>query len=392
MSQKIPWAVLTLIAFLAAIPLTIIASGQGFGLGALLTVPTCCLGFWFALTSKLRSNRIGWFVFSCANASLLPVVSWWKPWIEDGLHWCQDSIRANQWTSLYQGVEALAVLAMPILPWLFGCWFGFVCSKLAARLLSQPPENEQPSYRFSMRELLVTVLASAILITWISTFVRQWHTQENLNQAQMLQRFKDSFTSGKIKLLAEPVIVEDHAVLKPSQHSSGFSEYRIVAPINKADKNLWAAWSYACYDNSVIHRFGYVEADSKSALPGQPFPFPRILREPTLSMVDGEPPQTTKARIVEAPVAARPGDTITIVCETDQFMECDLVLHPFHATALPPKTTSASATGIAKWNITIDPAFKGKAIEFEFQSRVNSVYRTRSIRGKISLEKARDDP
>ncbi|WP_430284930.1 hypothetical protein, partial [Salmonella enterica] len=79
-----------------------------------------------------------------------------------------------------------------------------------------------------------------------SSTIRQWNEHEQTNQQKFVQRFKRSFTTGNVKLLAEPRIFEDHTVLKASQNSLRISEYRVSAPISKNGKELWAIWTYAC--------------------------------------------------------------------------------------------------------------------------------------------------
>ena len=82
-------------------------------------------------------------------------------------------------------------------------------------------------------------------------------------------------------------------------------------------------------------------------------------------MVDGEPPLSTRASIVEAPTIARSGDTITLVAKTDRFMECDLIIRPFQAVTLPPAKLTAPESGVVSWDVAIDPTYVGRQIENE---------------------------
>lgn len=398
MPYRIDRVVAVIAVVFASLPLSLFAMERGFGLGAMLTVPTCCLGFWFALASPRRTQRIGWFAFSSVNVFLLPSCPWWKRMIEAVLVWVQDIIRSSQPTALYHNAEIVALLAMIILPWVAGCGLGALAAKLTRRYLSAPTtdvENEsRPSYQFTMRGMLLTIMVLAALTGWLSTTVRQWHYHEKANQTRLLQKFKGSFTTGNVTLLAEPLIAEDHTMLKASQNSSGISEYRIVAPINKDGKQFWAVWTYLCNENypGTVSNFGYAEAGTQNGLPPHPFPVTEYLREPTYTMVDGEPPVSTGASIVKAPTIAKSGDTITIVAKTDRFMECDLIIRPFQAVRLPPTKLTAPESGVVSWDVVIVPSYVGTQIEYEFQSRTNRIYRAKIVSGKIALTRNDDEP
>jgi hypothetical protein len=183
-------------------------------------------------------------------------------------------------------------------------------------------------------------------------------------------------------------------MLKASQNSSGISEYRIVAPINKDGKQLWAVWTYLCNENypGTVSNFGYAEADTQNGLPPRPFPVTEYLRELTYTMVDGEPPLSTRASIIKAPTIAKSGDTITIVAKTDRFMECDLIIRPFQAVTLPPTKLTAPESGVVSWDVAISPSYVGTQIEYEFQSRTNRIYRAKIVSGKIALTRNDDEP
>lgn len=391
MANRIVRVVVGIAVVFASLPLSLFAMGRGFGLGAMLLVPTCCLGFWCALVSRHQTQRIGWFAFSSANVFLLPLCPWWKWMIEDVLVWVQNSIRGSQPTALYQNAEIVALLAMIILPWTVGCGLGLIVASLTRMYLSasttdSDSESRSP-YQFTVRGILLTTMVLAVLTGWLSTTVRRWHSHEKTNQERLLQRFKGSFTTGDVTLLDEPLIVEDHAALKPIQNSSGISKYRIVAPINKDEKKLWAVWTYLCNENypGTVSNFGYAEAGTQNGLPPHPFPVTEYLREPTYAMVDGEPPLSTRASIVKAPTTAKSGDIITIVAETDGFMECGLIIRPHQAVMLPPTNLTAPESGVVSWNVAIDPAFVGTSIEYEFQARTNRIYRAKTVSGKVTL-------
>lgn len=94
----------------------------------------------------------------------------------------------------------------------------------------------------------------------------------------------------------------------------------------------------------------------------------------------------------EAPTVAKSGDTITIVAETDRFIECDLIIRPFQAVTLPPTKLTAPESGVVSWDVAIDPAYVGAQIEYEFQSRTNRIYRAKIVGGTVTLTRNGDEP
>ena len=387
--------VAAIVILLASFPLMVFATECGFGLAATLMVPTCCLGYWFALTSPQRSHRLGWFAFSSINVFLLPFCPWWKRVIEAGLHAFQLLVRDVQPSFLYHNAEIVALLLIIILPWGVGCGLGRFVAKLTRRFVSESPTHTVSErsifFQFSVRGMLLTIMVFAFLTGWLSTTVRKWYAHEKANQQLLLRRFQDSFTSGNVTLLAEPFIAKDHSVFQRNQKADGISEYRIVAPIKKGGNQRWAVWLYLCnekYPGSVSN-FGYGEAGTQNALPRNIFP--EYLREPTYSLVDGEPEVSTLASIVEAPTAARSGETITIVAKTNEYMMCDLIIRPFQAVTLPPETLTAPESGVVRWDIVINPAYVGKSLEYEFQTRLNNIYRAKQISGKVTLTQKGDE-
>ncbi len=399
MSYRIVRVLFAIVVVFASLPLSLFAQRHGFGLAASLTVPTSCLGFWFAVVSPCQAQRIGWFAFSSVAVALLPMGPWWKRIIEAVLNWVQDIIRGSQPTLLYSLVETVAVLALIVLPWVVGCVLGWFAAKLVRRFLYSSDDGDEsgslPSYQFTLRGMLCAIMVFAVLTGWLSNTVRQWHEREQSNQGLILQRFKDSFSTGKVVLLAEPLIVEDqdHTILKRSQNQSGISEYRIIAPVNKDGRELWAVWTYLCDDNypGHVNKFGYAEAGTQNGLPPHPFPMTQYLHDPKHILVDGEPVFATNASLLEAPTNAKSGGTMTIVAKTDRGMECDLVIRPFQAVVLPPVRIVAPETGIVRWTITIDPAYLGTHIDYEFQSRTNMLYRAKVLRGTVKLIKIGDE-
>lgn len=187
--------------------------------------------------------------------------------------WLQDIIRGSQPTILYSITETVSILAVIILPWIVGCGLGWIAARLirkhfGAFMVDEENASQKP-YQFTVRGMLLAVFLISAQTAWLSTTVMQWQEHENSNQDFLLQQFKRSFTTGSVSLLGEPSIVEDHAMLKMSQNSSGISEYRILAPISRDGMQLWGVWTYLCDENysGTVSKFGYAEAPSQNALP-----------------------------------------------------------------------------------------------------------------------------
>ncbi len=140
-----------------------------------------------------------------------------------------------------------------------------------------------------------SIMICGVLTGWLSNSIRKLHVLEKSNQGHLLQRFKDSFSTGKVVLLAEPLILEDHTILKRNHNASDISEYRIIAPVNKDGIKLWAVWTYLCDESypGTVSKCGYAEAGTQKGLPPHPFPVTEYLREPNDTVVDGEPALST---------------------------------------------------------------------------------------------------
>lgn len=237
--------------------------------------------------------------------------------------------------------------------------------------------------------MLFAVMMCAVLTAWVSGTVRQWHRREETSQKQFLSRFKSSFTTGDVTLLAEPEIVENHNMLRTNQNSTGINEYRVMAPIEKNGNKSWGVWTYLCDEHypDTVSKFGYAEAATQAALPPAPFPTTEYLREPSYQMINGEPPVDSLAEIIDAPVVAKAGDTITIVAKTDGFLECELVIRPTQAITGPPPKLIAPPSGVVHWEVKLNPAFVGAKIAYEFQARTNMSYRAKTVTGTMSINK-----
>ena len=318
---------------------------------------------------------------------------WWQRNIEYLLNWVQDFLRSSQPTFLYSAAESAALIAVIMLPWGVGCVLGWFAAKVTRKLLcastGDDESRSQSEYRFTLRGMLLAVMMCAVLTAWLSGTVRQWHQREQSNQKLFLSRFESSFTTGDVALLAEPVIVENHTMLRASQNPTGISEYRVVASIERNHNKLWAVWTYLCDEHypGTVSKFGYAEAATQAALPPAPSPMTEYLREPSYQMINGEPPVDSPAEIIDAPVVAKAGDTITIVAKTGQFLECELIIRPTRAITAPPPTIIAPQSGVVRWDVKLNPAFGGPKIEYEFQARTNMLYRAKTFTGTMTIEK-----
>ena len=378
----------------ASLPLSLLVMERGFGLAASLIVPTSCLGFWFSLESPRRAQRIDWFTFSSVCVLLLPACPWWQWAVEAVLRRVQDLLRGSQPTFLYSGAETVALLVLIVLPWSFACVSGWFAAKVTRKLFGASTNDEESrsrfEYRFTLRGMLLSIMVCAVLTAWLSSTIRQWHERQETNQELFLREFKRSFATGNVTLLAEPVIVKDHTIVKSRQiRSSGISEYRVSAPIKKNGHELWAVWTYLCDERwpGTVSKFGYAEASTRDALPPFPFPVTEHLREPTYGMINGEPPLVTQAEIIDPPSTAKAGDTITIFAKTDRYLECNLVIRPFQAVTTPPPQTIAPQSGLVRWDVQLNPNYRGSQIEYEFQARTNMLYRAKTVSATVALRK-----
>ena len=291
----------------ASIPLANWALQIGFGGGALLLVPTCCLGFGLSLVATRRINRIGWFAFASTCTFLLPFSPMCETGLHGVLHWGQDLLFNIR--PLYRLAEVIAVFAMPILPWAFACFVGFYIAKVARKLFCKDATDQAKSQlRFTIGGLMFSVMILAGLTAWLSSNVRKWQLADKANTEIFISKFKGSFDSGEVELLGEP-----HVEKSWDGH---IGRFRVTAPIRKMDgatqNDLWAVWTYWCDENypDTISNFGYAEAKSAHALP--PFLAAQYLHQPMKGILDGAPPLGIKATIHRAPESVKPGETIRI--------------------------------------------------------------------------------
>jgi hypothetical protein len=418
MRRAVFQSVVSILVILASVPIAQFAVRSGFTLASALIVPTVMLGIWLSISSRRRTNRIGWFAFVMATAVWMPTCPWWKSQIENSLVRIQQVVSS----SAYSGMELAAVIALFLLPWGVACASGTFAAFLAKKLLAaravvdreqadticwrgpfwwaltppavtppavEVPQQDHSDFRFTLREMLLALAAFGALTAWLSSPVHQWKSQQANNQSHFLTLFKDSFTSGNVVLLARPEITEViTSFLQGGINPTGIHEYRIVAPIQKDNQRLWAVWTYT-YDErykDTVSKYGYAEASTHGQLP--PLPLTEYLSEPIAEIIDGEPQlRWPKALILEAPKSIKADETITVIANARWGTQCQLVVHPFHAVSSPAPIQNAPQSGPVRWQWKLDPKFKGSQIQFEILARIAPLYRATSVFGSIEIER-----
>ena len=381
---------IAVVVMAASLPLARIAEANGFGLDAYLLVPTCCVGYWLSLTSIARGARIGWFVFASVVASFLPAFPAWEWLLLDKIMSVVLDHAREAFLAYYDHTEAVAVVAILVVPWGFGCFVGWVTARLARRVLdrSEGDGHSSTTFNFTLRGLLMSMIVIGGLTAWLSNTVTSCHSRNNVHQQMFLTQFKGSFTTGKVELLGEPQIVGEK-----SWQYRGLVYYRVSAPIMKNGRKLWAVWTYFSSEGYPcgVSSFGYVEDRNEAGLP--PHPYPERLNEWTkvVSLTDGEPKQTVKAEVIKAPTSARPGSTIEFTAKTDPGMQCELEIIPISARSDIPTTKFAPESGIVAWEVRLDPKFQGSMIEYKLLCRTNSIFRANILTGVISLGEPGDE-
>lgn len=370
-------AIAALVLF-ASLPLARIAQTSGFALDAYLLVPTSCVGYWLGLTSKNRSARIGWFIFASVVAFLLAAFPFWEWLLLDKiLIEVQDYLRAEL-PEYYGFSETVGVFSMIILPWIASCFMGSGAARLARRFLGQELHQRETTFNFTLRGLLVAMVAIGGLTAWLGNHVVAWNSGNDLHQQQFTAFFEESFTTGKVKLLSEPIVVQEK-----SWQNRERVYYRVSAPIKKDGKETWAMWTYLCAEAnpSAICNFGYDEARTESALQ---YPMPQYVNKYS-SVVNGEPKTESWVKMVEAQTTAKRGSTLKFAANIGKWMEGKLEIKPSFAIVGVPTTKTAEESGIVSWEVPLAPKYRGSKIKYKIISRANNAYRGTSADGTISL-------
>ena len=167
---------LAVVVLIASLPLATQAMRFGFGTGAALMVPTCCLGFSLSATARQRGSRIGWFVFASVITFLLPAVRWSGGLIHSSLHWIDDIVRQRV-ASLYDVVEMVGMLAEVILPWFGNVLLGWLAARIARKAIVSTEEKEGRDHTalgFTLRGMMMGMVICCGLTAWLANTVRQW--------------------------------------------------------------------------------------------------------------------------------------------------------------------------------------------------------------------------
>ncbi|MDB4766181.1 hypothetical protein OAG71_00690 [bacterium] len=379
MKYRIARTVATVLVLIASLPLAWRAAQTAFGSGAMLLVPTCCLALLFSLMSLDRAKRVGWFAYACFVALLLPTCPWWDWLILETLNVAQDFLR-NSLTFIYTPAEVVARISMFVLPWVANCLIATHAARFVQRRIAPDQSDDAPLSAvktFTIQDLLISVAVIAVTTAWLSGFVSSWRSHQQEKHLAFVRQFKSSFTSGDVTLLDEPKF---HA-----QMSSHINFYRLSAPINKNDRELWAVWTYWSDENypGSVSNFGYAEAVREESLP--PFPVPLYLTEPMYDLTDGAPELKIKAELIKAPTATKNGARLNFVAQSDWGIECELVIRPSSAYLKVPLMKVAPKSGIVSWDVQLDPKFTRSGIKYEIICRPNPLYRGTTITGAVTI-------
>jgi hypothetical protein len=221
--------------------------------------------------------------------------------------------------------------------------------------------------------MLVAFAAICVLAAWIGNHTREWAGIAEANQVAFLSRFKSSFSTGEVKLLAEPRIGEQQRTRMReygplSFRAPGVNEYRIVAPIKTKGKEVWAVWAYTCNEeaNEMIYTYAYAEAPDEQQLPEFPFPAQRYI-DITWRMVDGVPATAGPSATVISVTSPAPVDQpIVLTASAPPGTVCELHLFPSDLLpSMPPKRPDRK--GNVTWSWNVPPNMAGYNIRYELR-------------------------
>jgi hypothetical protein len=277
-------------------------------------------------------------------------------------------------------LELAALLLSPLLPLTVVGAVGMVVGSLTTYLFRRSPAAPQSGplkWRFSLRELMVTIAVFGFVLGWNMEWIRRRQDVRQANQLAFLERFKTSFTSGEVQLLRDPELEGAHRSATSESgyrvfHTPGISEYRITAPIREAGKDKWALWSYTCGpDNSMggehVFQFGYAEAARKSQVPAMPLPLKRYVQY-SPRMIDGFPSTAgPAATVISSPASLAVDQPLVIKASAPAGTTCRLVLLPADAAATPLVDQKPDAKRAVEWSVMIQPGYAGGSIRVEVE-------------------------
>lgn len=200
-------------------------------------------------------------------------------------------------------------------------------------------------------------VAAALLVLLAGWLFWSAFEATQARRAAFVNRFRESFRSGWVKLGGEPRIEEPGALR--SGFAPGVNLYRITAPIERDGKQLWGVWSYACNDRyqDAIFQFGYAEAATEQQLGRRPLPPKRYIDWAT-EMVDGIPSTAGgSATIVSSITSVAPGGSVTLVASAPAGTTCEFVTYPPDAAATPLPVQTPDENGIVRWTFALNPKY-----------------------------------
>lgn len=376
----------------ASLPLGVLSANSFFGLGSVLLVPAVAIGAVRALWTSDRQRRAWCFGFAVAAGLCFPLAAAIEKSLHDfAAHWQSGQQRLLS-TDI---VELGCLLSIVFAPVAAACLAGLVAGGLMRRLVRRAARVESAAspdgarWQFSLRELLVALGAVGALLAWNSRFTTDRQASERQKQQPFLARFKVSFRSGEIKLLAEPAIAERQgAIFSPGSFKPpGINEYRLTAPIEKQGERRWAVWAFTSNENAgeMIYQYAYAEAELEAELPQSPLPRKRYI-EATWQLIDGTPATVgPSAAIVSIATPSRVGQPVVLTARSPAGTVCELGVFPrTEATALLGEE-SPDKNGLVRWSWTPDPAIP--VLQYELRCIMNrpSGRTTTSLRGSITV-------
>jgi hypothetical protein len=389
------------------LPLSLYSTDSHFGLGSVLILPVLGMSVWLLVTAR-EESRAWWFGLVICVGIFLPLC----PWVERCLH----SIAIYLQKLSHRGIPELSqsviettlgvmVFLGPLtIACLLGVTVGGFMQRIARRGADAHPTGlgHMRYWRFSIREMLIAIAAMCILAGWFASQRRNWQDAKEDSQIAFLNRFKESFVSGEVELLAEPRIVKQDrtsgrglrflSFRVPSVNEfqqPGVNEYRIVAPIKAKDKTAWAVWAYQCNEraNDLIYRFAYAAASEPELLPRSLYPAMRYI-EGTWNMVDGDPATAgPSATVVSVTSPARVDQPIVLTASAPPGTTCDLDLFP--RDLLPTFSPQRpDQKGIIRWSWNVPSSLAGYHISYVVKcvQQRGAAEMASSCRGGILIE------
>lgn len=343
----------------ASLPLGVASGNSFFGLGSVLLVPALAIGVWFALGTQGGERRAWWFGFTMAVGLCLPLAPAIEASLCDFAVFLQRRTQRGELSLSQRVIEPGCLLLTVLCPVAVACLAGLVAGGFAQRLARRAAGDEaacsprSARWQFSLRELLLVLGALGVLLAWNGLYTADRGARERQNQQQFLARFKDSFKSGEVKLLAAPGIEERQGALMSgfSFKPPGVNEYRVTAQIEKDGVRRWAVWAYTCNqdEGEMIYQYAYAEAEREDQLPPSPLPTKRYI-EGAWVMVDGAPSTAGPSAVLVSVVPpSRLGQPLVLTARAPTGTICELHVFPRTAATSSLGAKSPDKNGLVRW-------------------------------------------